>query len=143
MVEFALILPVIMALVLGIITGGSAYFRKISLADAAREAARYGASLKAPDLATWRSAVTNRAVQLAGGTVDASAVCTALVVPTGSETSCGVSDPPGSSTDPVAGGPVSIVKVSITTTAQLQFFFFSQTATLNSSVAARYERDIV
>jgi len=41
MVEFALILPVFMMLVLGTFSGGTAYYRNITIASAAREGARY------------------------------------------------------------------------------------------------------
>ena len=41
LVEFALILPVFMMLVLGTFTGGTAYYRKSSIASASREGARY------------------------------------------------------------------------------------------------------
>jgi hypothetical protein len=45
LVEFALVLPVFMLLLLGMLTGGLAYSRKLSVASAARESARYGATL--------------------------------------------------------------------------------------------------
>jgi hypothetical protein len=44
-VEFALVLPVFMMLLLGMLTGGLAYSRKLSVSGAAREGARYGATL--------------------------------------------------------------------------------------------------
>lgn len=43
--EFALVLPVFMMLLLGMFTGGLTYSRKLSIAQAAREGARYGATL--------------------------------------------------------------------------------------------------
>src|SRR6266540_570057 len=140
LVEMALVLPLVMALLLGIFTGGSAYFRKISLVDAARDGARYGASLKVGDNATWAQAVKDRVAQLSGGQVTSADVCASLVVPTGSDMACGVADPTGASTDPVVGAPASIVKVSVSTTAKVEFFFFSQNVNLNANVAARYER---
>lgn len=45
LVEFALILPVLMILILGMFSGGIAYNSKISLTGAAREASRFGATL--------------------------------------------------------------------------------------------------
>lgn len=45
LVEFALVLPVFMMLLLGMLTGGLAYNRKLSVAQAGREGARYGATL--------------------------------------------------------------------------------------------------
>jgi Flp pilus assembly protein TadG len=43
-VEFALVLPLLVMFLMGIITGGFAYFEKISTADAMREGARFGAT---------------------------------------------------------------------------------------------------
>jgi len=142
-VELALILPIVIALVLGTITGGIAYFRKITVLDSVREGARYGASLKVSDPAVWIADVQARVAQVSGGYITASQVCAALVKPTGSETSCGVPDPAGASTDPIVGAPASVVKVSVAIPTSVQFFFFSQTVTLGSNVAARYERDII
>jgi hypothetical protein len=45
LVEFALVLPIFMLLLLGMFTGGLAYSRKTSVSQAAREGARYGATL--------------------------------------------------------------------------------------------------
>ena len=81
LVEMALVLPVAMCFLLGILTGGQAYFQKISLVDAAREGARYGASLKIPtaSAADWKQAVKNRVAALSGGQVTAADVCAELV----------------------------------------------------------------
>jgi Flp pilus assembly protein TadG len=145
MVEMALLLPLAMALLLGIFTGGSAYFKKISLVDATRDGARYGASLKIPSagVADWRLAVQNRVAQLSGGQVSASEVCADLVVPTGANVSCGVTDPAGAASDPTALAPASLVKVSVSKVAKLEFMFFSTSPTVSAKVAARYERDII
>lgn len=45
LVEFALVLPVFMMLLLGMLTGGLTYSRKLSIAQGTREGARYGATL--------------------------------------------------------------------------------------------------
>ena len=47
MVQFALILPLFMMLVLGMLTGGASYNRQLGLTHAALEGARYGATLPA------------------------------------------------------------------------------------------------
>ncbi|MEA2686299.1 MAG: TadE-like protein, partial [Actinomycetota bacterium] len=74
-VEMAIVLPLFVALLLGIFSGGTAYFQKISVVDAAREGARYGASLRsdsaAGGLATWRQNVIDRIVQVSGGQLKA------------------------------------------------------------------------
>jgi len=145
LVEMALVLPLAASLVLGILTGGFAYFQKISLVDAAREGARYGVSLKSPPggIADWRQAVRNRVAELSGGQVTASQVCVDLVVPTGSNTACGVGDPQGAATDPTPLSPARLVKVSVTKATRVEFVFFSATPTLSSKIVARYERDLL
>ncbi|WOP17746.1 TadE/TadG family type IV pilus assembly protein [Raineyella sp. LH-20] len=76
MVEFALLLPVLMALVLGIIEFGFALFAQASLAGAAREAAREMAIHN--DAAQARTAAVNAAapaVTLPAGEVGITADC--------------------------------------------------------------------
>jgi len=145
LVEMAMVLPLVMAMFLGIFTGGYAYFQKISLVDAARDGARYGASLKVPvgGVEAWRQAVKDRVAELSGGQVVAADVCTDLVVPTGTNTSCGVNDPAGASTDPSALAPASVVKVSVAKSVRIEFIFHTLTPTLSAKIAARYERDIL
>jgi len=145
MVELALVLPLAMALLLGIFTGGNAYFRKISLVDAARDGARYGASLKVPvgGINAWKAAVAGRVAELSGGEVAAIDVCADLVVPTGLNTACGVADPTGASSDPSFLTPASIVKVAVSKATKLEFIFFTTTPTLSAKIAARYERDLL
>ncbi len=142
-----MVLPLVVALLLGIFTGGAAYFRKISLVDAARDAARYGASLKhdaaSGGIATWRQRVKTRVVELSGGAVTMADVCADLVTPTGSNTACGVNDPAGSNADPSVLAPASLVKVSVTKPTKVEFGFFTRTPTIRAKVVARYERDII
>jgi hypothetical protein len=45
LVEFALILPLLVMLLLGIVTGAQAYGQKLSITNASREGSRYGATL--------------------------------------------------------------------------------------------------
>ncbi|MEJ7764142.1 MAG: TadE/TadG family type IV pilus assembly protein [Acidimicrobiales bacterium] len=143
--EMAMVVPLAMALLLGIFTGGSAYFKKISLVDAARDGARYGASLKVPPdgLEGWKQAVRDRVAELSGGQVAAFEVCADLVVPTNTNTACNVADPKGASSDPSALTPASVVKVSVSKPTKLEFMFFTMTPTLSAKIAARYERDII
>lgn len=146
-VEMALVLPLAMALLLGIFTSGSAYFKKISLVDSTRDGARYGASLKVGNLslADWRQAVRNRVAELSGGQLEAADVCAELVNPRLQplDTSCGVSYPSGAASDPSFIKPASVVKVSVAKVTKLEFIFFSTSPTLSAKVAARYERDII
>jgi len=138
--EFALVLPLLMSLVLGIYTGGQAYTNKIGLVEAVREGARYGASLEMGEdvnaLTTWTALVRNRVVDASGGDVLAADVCVGWVLPTGGA-ACGVADPTGASNE----ATVHLVKVSATKPAKMEFFFFTKQTTLRGQVVARYERD--
>jgi Flp pilus assembly protein TadG len=77
MVEFALILPVVVSLLMGLMTGGMAYNKKIAVTDAVRGAARYGATLG--DSSTFAASVRDRLVQLSAGELTGSDVCVELV----------------------------------------------------------------
>jgi hypothetical protein len=138
--EFALVAPLLLALLLGIFTGGQAYTRNISLVEAVQEGARYGASLPlgtgASAITTWESGVRNRVVSASGGELVSADVCVKFVLPTGGS-DCGVSDPPGAANEPT----VHLVKVSATKSATLEFFFFKMNRLMNPSLAARFERD--
>lgn len=92
LVEFALIFPVFMTIVLGMFTGGITYNRDLSINHAAREGARYGATLAKSgltagvgglDATAWTAAVRDRVVQAAAGDIDINDsgtwVCVALV----------------------------------------------------------------
>lgn len=140
LVELVIVIPVVMCLTLGAFTGGDAYFRKITVTDAVREGARYGASLAVPSgvggATSWEDSVKARVAQASGGELTASVVCVKLVYPTGG-TDCGVSDPSGASSE----STVRLVKVSASKNATMQFFFLTQTFTLTGKVAGRYERD--
>lgn len=142
-VEFAIILPVFMALVLGMFTGGMAYNRQIGMTDAVREGARYGATLlldphtDATQRAAWSDKVKTRTAQLSAGELTESDVCAELVLSTGtaaaSASNCYVADPANSSGQWVA-------RVRAVSTADLQAFFFRRTLDLDATAVAFYER---
>jgi Flp pilus assembly protein TadG len=140
MVEFVLVLPVLFALLLGITTGGQAYATKIAVVGAIREGARFGATLQlgtGPTAVTdFQASVTDRIVSTAAGSLSASDVCVALVLPHGS-VDCGLSDPAGASSQPT----IHLVKVSASKATTIQFFFISVSPTLTEKLATRYERD--
>lgn len=87
MVEFALVLPLLMMITLGVITGGMVLNRQMSVSHASREAARYGSTLAIDQCVpvaacgglTWAQLVQSVGVQRAGGEVDNAGVCVALV----------------------------------------------------------------
>jgi Flp pilus assembly protein TadG len=69
-VEFALVLPLLLILVFGTITGGMLYNEQLTLTQAAREGARFGATF--PTDAAWEGAVVARIEQVSGGLLDSS-----------------------------------------------------------------------
>lgn len=91
-VEFALILPVLMMLLLGMVSGASAWNQSQSLGQGSRVAARYAATLPLPasdaDMPAWLDSLIDRSVTASegnmGSTVDGRAVCVAYVDPAGS-----------------------------------------------------------
>src|SRR3954447_20983868 len=146
--EFTLVLPLFMALVLGIYTGGAAYTNKIGLVEAVREGARFGASLpmgtETNAVTNWENKVKDRVVSASGGDVRVEDVCVKWALPalvttttTTPSTTCGLSDPAGAINEP----SVHLVKVSATKPAKMEFFLFSKTTTLTGKLVARFERD--
>ena len=87
MVEFSLILPLAMMLILGLFTGAVAYNQKLSLTHAAREGARYAATVNlatkfAPGYpADWDENMRQVIVERANGELSGTGVdiCVALV----------------------------------------------------------------
>lgn len=138
--EFALVLPLLLSLILGLYTGGLAYTNKISLVESVREGARYGASLPmgtgASAVTVWETGVKDRVVSASGGDVAAADVCVKFVLP-GAGSDCGLTDPPGASNEPT----VHLIKVSATKTAKVEFFFFTTNPVMRSQLVARFERD--
>ncbi len=135
--EFALILPIFMMIILGMFTGGMAYNRKIAITDAVREGTRYGATLAGAiaDQTTWEQAVLDRIVQLAAGEVASTDVCIEFVLVDSSapDSSCGVADPTGADNE-------HVVKVSAEREASIDLLLTDIPLTLRSATAARYER---
>ena len=143
LVEFALLLPVLVSLVLGAITGGAAYNRQLSLTNAVREGSRFAATL--PGSASWASDVQTRTVDAAGGDLASTdQVCVQLVngasviyEALGSE--CTTMTAPT-----VTAGPECVVKVWARRLNgdKLQVFFFTSTLSLKSQSVARLEATV-
>lgn len=82
LVEFALILPVFMILVLGMFSGGMAYNRKQQMTASVREGARYGGTIPADQAfasGTWASNVRDLVVARSAGDLTSAQVCVSLV----------------------------------------------------------------
>ena len=77
LVEFALVMPLFCSLVLGLVTGGLAYNKKIALTDAVRGAARYGSTRS--DSSTFATDVRDRLVQLSATELTGNDVCVQLI----------------------------------------------------------------
>lgn len=69
-VEFALVLPILIVLVFGIISGGMLYNQQLNITQAAREGARFGATLPQDvDDPPWEERVVQRTVGASGGMI--------------------------------------------------------------------------
>ncbi|MDQ1568119.1 MAG: hypothetical protein QOF96_2999 [Actinomycetota bacterium] len=88
LVEFALVLPLVLMLTFGMVTSAMAYNHKMDLTHAAREGARYGATLPRDQCigspnpcgtSTWAQVVRSVVVQRSLGDVASVDVCVALV----------------------------------------------------------------
>lgn len=156
MVEFALVLPVLLAFLLGTVTVGTAYDQNISMNNAARESSRYGAVRSVEnDLAGWLEAVADVAVASATGDLDANVagqyVCVAYVYPNGtSSADSTIRIIEQSGTRQIQSGQTCFadaraaderrVQVQLTRDTDIEAVLFSQTITLDATSVTRFER---
>lgn len=92
LVEFAMVIPILMMLMLGMFSGGLAWNQNQSLGQGARVAARYASTLPLPatdaEMDAWLDGIADQAVAASDGTMAADvggrAVCVAYVDPAGS-----------------------------------------------------------
>lgn len=109
LLEFAIVLPLFLMLVLGMVTGGRTYGQKNSISNATREASRQGATLPvSASMATWLRTVVVQVRTNATGDLDDSVagrrICVAYVHPAGDS---GTVDPNDSTRSVVVGaGPI-------------------------------------
>ncbi len=150
-VEFALILPLLVVLIFGIIFGGFAFNTKLTITQAAREGARFGATLplepgqSVPGDA-WFAAVLERVEDSAFGDQGLRGgeryVCIRFVPDSGTavpprefgNTAAGDCTLPSSSVD-----DRERVEVVVSRPTTLEFIFYSFDVTLRSAGIARYE----
>lgn len=145
LVEAAIVLPLLFALLLGMFTGGISLSRKNSLTNAVREGARLGATL--PEDSAWASTVQARVVALSAGDLTTSQVCVQLVRKdnSGAETVRRSVVPSGCSavTPPLSTGVPAgqcVVKVWARRATKMQAVFYVRNITLDSNAIGRYER---
>ena len=155
LVEFALVLPVFMMLLLGMFTGGLAYNRRLAVTQAAREGARYGATLPVtgpPN--TWLDTVADVVVRSADGELDdvtaGRFICVALIsggtatnrAATGSAVSYNTGFPgvpAGACFDD--GRPLTEPRVQVVAsrTSEFEALVFTRSLNLKSQAVSRYE----
>jgi Flp pilus assembly pilin Flp len=151
LVEFALIAPLLFAILLGTITGGLALSKKNSMTNAVREGGRLGATLFSDDedwtWDDWADAVRQRVLDLAGNDLDEGDVCVQLVKVDdasvlGQRPAGGCPPPPTMPSVPPtpASAMGCLVKVWARTSADLETIFFSRPLTLDAQSVALYER---
>jgi hypothetical protein len=166
LVEFALVLPIFLMLVFGLVSAGIAYNHDISLTHAAREAGRYAATLPVSgnfaSLDLWLDDVAARVVADATGSLDPGApgllICVAYVykpTPPGSSAPLDQtmsrtvidSGPPAYTDQPCLTGAEADnrpelerrVQVRVERQADFSVIFWSTDVTLRSSGVSRYE----
>ena len=157
LVEFALVLPLLLTLLLGIITGGIAFSRNIAIDNAARESARYGATLPVDTtMNDWLNDVADVAIRSATGDLDdgeqGRQVCVAYVHPDGTDTTDQTTrltiDASGARSV-VAGSPCFTdgrpnderrVQIQLQRQSDLILAMWDRTLTLESESTVRFER---
>ncbi len=159
-VELAVALPILVMLLLGTVTAGLAFFDKISLNGAAREAGRFAATYPEADAATpdmWFIEVATVAQITATGAltdgVAGRSVCVARGVEGGTVRRyvVGVSDPidagvyadgwcPSGAPSLPAGSGHEAVQVVVERDALIQALLFSRTVHMVSDATTRFER---
>jgi Flp pilus assembly protein TadG len=118
-VEFALVLPLLVLLLFGMVTTGLVYSDHLSVTNAVREGARYGAAVDFT-ASGWATSVRDRVEQVyfnAGGTLEDDQICVQLVDSSGTAISgtswsgsdCGAA--PGSPSNMAAGSCAVMVWV--------------------------------
>ena len=148
--EFALLLPIFMMLILGMFSGGIAYNRNLDIAHAAREGARYAAtfSTESQTPSAWATRVRNIVKERSSENLADSNVCVALVNGTAGGTT--VTTAAGSWSAVPAGFPANCfsdnnadgsqrVHVMVKSSARLEALVFTRTIPLAAKGVALYE----
>ncbi len=149
-VEFALVLPLLMALLVGIMTAGLGYNRILGVADGVHEGARFGATTVSTG--SWGPKVQQQTIDLTAlnlpgkpPVVTPSLVCTQLISAPSTvvqSSSCNLTTaPPATPTGVVAGTCVVKVWAEIPVTFNL-VLLGSYTKTVSRQSVALYERGI-
>jgi Flp pilus assembly protein TadG len=159
-VELVVILPIILVLVFGTIAIGAAYFQKLNLTEAAREGARYGATLRTgvpndsdksgEPTTQWLREVADVTAATAGSwetlcvayTGNRASTAGGVITRSVRRTNGGV-DAPGNTQCFSDGRPAEErrVQVLVTNTGPFDnFYAFQRTLELQGTALARFER---
>jgi hypothetical protein len=128
-VEFALVLPILLILLFGTITGGMLYNQQLALTQAAREGARFAATLPGAtdgtcsqaafgDDSTWCGRVRDRTLAASTSPIEG------LIV---------------SFEEGDGAGEAGEVRVTVSAPGRLEIIFASWTPTVSATSVARYE----
>jgi Flp pilus assembly protein TadG len=137
LVEFAIAFPLVIALALGIISFGTAHEQKLALTNAAREGARYGATLPASS-ANWLQQVQDVTVASATGDlavgVPGRSICVALNTGSGWTSTTG-----GQCFNDGRPASEARVQVLVARTTRIEAFFFRKNTNLTGRAVVRFE----
>ncbi len=152
-VEAAFAVPILVALLLGIVTVGAAYSNKISVNNAVREGARYGATVPQGqcDVAatcvnqTWAQLVRSVVIDRSDSALTTGTVCVALVSGPGSapvavdtaHTTAGGTAPCYADNSADSG---TRVQVRATKAQRIEFVLGSKTVTMRGQAVAKFEQ---
>jgi Flp pilus assembly protein TadG len=151
LVEFSLVMPIVVSLLLGLVTGGIAYNKKIAITDAVRGASRYGATLA--DSSTFATSVRDRLVTLSAGELTGSDVCVELVragspntvirswYASAANSACPSTFGTGPTTPSINSG-YCVVRVWAMKTAKLQAVVVNSDIALKGGSVASFERGV-
>lgn len=151
LIEFVLLVPLFVILIMGMLTAGIVYNHKLDLVHAAREGARYGAAM--PQLQctptakcggkTWAQLVQSLVAARSDGDVTTSQVCVALVQGSSGTPANGTFTTKTDGTRCYDDGNADIgfrVQVRIVrTNDSINAAFFTVPVTLTSNATAKFE----
>jgi hypothetical protein len=146
MVELALALPILMALLLGTITSALALNDDIQLTHAAREGARYGATVPYDEVfgsGTWATNIRSVVIERFGEGLSTGDVCVALVdaSPATPLSADHTTKSDGTACFDDSGSGVTDARVQVTAgkASSIDTGFYSFPLDLSSEAAARHE----
>lgn len=153
MVEAVFIFPLLLMLVFGMVTYGTALAQRNAIENAAREASRFGATTPvSTNVKTWLDQVTGVAVAASTGDLGAAApdryLCVALVGTEdldGRRVTLGASDvtyaSSGGCPDTTCPSSDPCVQVVLRRSAKLEAVAFQRSITLDGSGVSAFERE--